>query len=239
MAAISSNLPRPQTSAARFVSDASAYGQPSVLHGSLTGSAEQALSQVYGQPTALLGSLLGSAQQAFAQAVRHSHTVDQPFKPPLDHSLSAASLPAGALDSLHRSMSSLQQQQGPLHGSLLQDVSLPQDQQGQLQGSSGQAASIRNQQGQLQGSEGQAAPSLQLPAHVQQWLAALAQSSQPGLLDSSVTLDPPRVADQSVPKSSDADRSAEVQQGLTQLREELADVKAQFADTQVGALRLP
>jgi len=83
------------------------------------------------------------------------------------------------------------------------------------------------------------APPLQLPGHVQQWLATLAHDAQQAA-GSSTALDQPasreRHAQASVSSPGHAAASAEVQEDLRQMKAELADVKAQFAETQAGSL---
>ena len=191
------------------------------------------------QPTALHSSLAASVQQALTQAIRHSHTADQPSRPPLDHSLSVASLPAGPLSSCHQAMPLLQSQPGRLHGSqgqarqsLEPTLSMANLPAGLFDSYPQTVSSLRNQQGQLHGSDA-AAPSLQLPAHVQQWLATLAQNARPGVLEGSSANEPIRAIADRLQRPSCEETSAGVQQDLKQLRDELADVKAKFADTQV------
>ncbi|DBA90582.1 TPA: hypothetical protein ACH3X1_003818 [Trebouxia sp. C0004] len=78
---------------------------------------------------------------------------------------------------------------------------------------------------------------LQLPAHVQQWLATLAHDAQQA--SGSITvLDQPasreRHAQASASSPGQAAASAEAQEDLRQMKAELADVKARFAETQAA-----
>ena len=82
----------------------------------------------------------------------------------------------------------------------------------------------------------QPGPALQLPVHLQQWLATLAQDTQQAVNSSNM---PDQLVDRGTdtraPSPRHAVASAEVQEDARHLRAELADVKACFADTQVYA----
>lgn len=78
---------------------------------------------------------------------------------------------------------------------------------------------------------------LQLPAHVQQWLATLARDSRQATGSSKVP-DNPAGGAEHVPVSALSpgrpDASARVQEDLKQMRAELSDVKERFAEAQVS-----
>lgn len=73
---------------------------------------------------------------------------------------------------------------------------------------------------------------LQLPMHVQQWLASLASHGQLGVDQPAA----PVRASSAVPSPDAVQAATEVQENLRQLRAELADVKAKLTDTQVCPL---
>ena len=75
----------------------------------------------------------------------------------------------------------------------------------------------------------QASSAVQLPVHVQEWLASLATTAQPSVVQHAAGA---RAA--SPVRSPDAVHAArELHEDLQELRAELADVKRNFAETQV------
>lgn len=85
----------------------------------------------------------------------------------------------------------------------------------------------------------QSVPPLQLPAHVQQWLASLAHDAQQAA-GIGMALDQPasrgRHAQATSSSPGRAAASVEFQGDLRQMKAELADVKARFAETQAWSL---
>ena len=167
------------------------------------------------QQNVLHSSITPEVQQALLQASRSS--LGLPGCPHLRPYLSTTTMPAPPFGGAQQTVDS---QQFPLL--------LHSSQQSNLNSSTQQGmASL------------QSVPPLQLPAHVQQWLATLAHDAQQ-TAGSSIGLDQPasrkRHAQASASSPGLAAASAEVQEDLRQMKAELADVKARFAGTQARSL---
>ena len=169
------------------------------------------------QQSVLHSSLTPEVQQALLQASRSSLAL--PGCAHLTPYLSTTTMPARPFGGTQQSMDS-QQLPSLLGGS----------QQANLNSSTQQGtASLQSD-----------AP-LQLPAHVQQWLATLAHDAQQAA-GSSMALDQPasreaeRHAQASASSPGRAAAPAEVQEDLRHMKAKLADVKARFAETQAWSL---
>ena len=81
-------------------------------------------------------------------------------------------------------------------------------------------------------SSGQGASGLQLPMHVQQWLASLAGAGQPGVDQHAA----PTRASSAVPSPDAVHAATELHEDVRQLRAELTDVKSKLTETQVRAV---
>lgn len=77
-------------------------------------------------------------------------------------------------------------------------------------------------------------PGLQLPLHVQQWLAVLANDSQQGIASQHTPQQHAISAQTSarVPSADAVNAATQLQEDVRQLRAELCDVKSKFAETQ-------
>ena len=167
------------------------------------------------QQNVLHSSLTPEAQQALLQASRSS--LGLPGCPHLSPYLSTATMPAPPFGGAQQTMDS-QQLPSLWHNSLQANLNSSTQQ--------GMASS-------------QSIPPLQLPAHVQQWLATLAHNAQQASCNSTA-LDQPasreRHAQASASSPGRAAASAEVQEDSRQMKAELSDVKARFAETQAWSL---
>ena len=200
-------VPRPQTAGAALPSRQLQQSEYSHSSPSPLGSSLQ--------QNVLHSSLTPEVQQALLQASRSSLAL--PGYSHLSPYLSTTTMPAPPFDSAQQSMDS-QQLPSLLHSSLQANLNSSTQQE---------MASL------------QSVPPLQLPAHVQQWLATLAHDAQQAA-GSRTALDQPasreRHAQASASSPDRAAASAEVQEYLRQMKAELADVKARFAETQVWSL---
>lgn len=167
------------------------------------------------QQNVLHSSLTPEVQQALLQASRSS--LGLPGCPHLTPYLSTTTMPAPPFGGAQQTMDS-QQPPSLWHSS--------------------QQANLNNSTQQEVASLQSVLP-LQLPAHVQQWLATLAHDAQQAA-GSSTALNQPasrdRHAQASASSPGHAAASAEVQEDLRQMKVELADVKARFAGTQAWSL---
>lgn len=166
------------------------------------------------QQDMLHSSLTPETQQALLQASRSS--LGLPGCPHLTPYLSTATMPAPAFGP--QQIMDSNQLSSLWHSSQLANLNSSTQQ--------GMASS-------------QSVPPLQLPAHVQQWLATLAHDAQQAS-GSSTALDQPASrgthAQAFASSPGHAAASAEVQEDLRQMKAELADVKARFAETQAWSL---
>ncbi len=169
------------------------------------------------QQMALHSSLAGTAQQVLSQASRHAQGFAQVplLNPVLNPHISTASMPVPSVAGRQQARDSYNR--FPFDPSCTPSGQHPSNQQGVAAPQSG--------------------PPLQLPAHVQQWLTALAQDTQQALSNSNEPDLTCRETDAAahVSRPRHAVASAEFQEDLRHMRAELADVKARFADTQVCA----
>lgn len=86
---------------------------------------------------------------------------------------------------------------------------------------------------QLNSGQAQPAPALQLPMHFQQWLASLVNTSQASVQSQDPQHTMLARVPAAVPSPDAVHGGRQLQEDLTQMRAELTDVKAKFAETQV------